>query len=501
MEHKNNNKGNGFARRLREYGEAVGQLMDEYMRELNMAVRLLNIGAPAVGMVDERGHMTVLDRRPMEVGGFSKARGPRKKLVELPREVEKKLEAMSGLLKSVGERLKDVPEVADVEIEGVRLPQALRRLVAAAVLQRPELMRELQEVDKLRDQLAAEALKMMEGVQLPACPHKDPETGQVCGLPTKPVVVHNTHIEMLGLQHVATAASALARAEQLIKMTTFDIYMKLQGVGPSALMFLFWAAAVNREPDRPSRLYSYLGLAPAAYCPRCNALYKGSVKVCPKCGGPTVPTLPTKAVSALTNTPVKVRTKARTRAWVLGQVLLSQARLGRAPSVMAAIADLASLHYQRYMDCWLRSGKDPDAMAANACAGLRLIHFARRYPSRYEEFAVNTAVSNAVLEVVKIYIAAAVDAAAYLAGRRPADPYGSHRRFYPPTLFWKAGEDPPPAYVEWFGVHPDEERRRRLALIRKGEELAGIYQKKRKGEDSEAWAAWKEVFAAAQQLT
>jgi hypothetical protein len=89
MEHKNNNRGNGFARRLREYGEAVGQLMDEYMRELNMAVRLLNIGAPAVGMVDERGHMTVLDRRPMEVGGFSKARGPRKKLVELPREVER----------------------------------------------------------------------------------------------------------------------------------------------------------------------------------------------------------------------------------------------------------------------------------------------------------------------------------------------------------------------------------------------------------------------------
>lgn len=326
-------------------------------------------------------------------------------------------------------------------------------------------------------------------------------TGQVCGLPTRPVIVHNTHIEMLGLQHVATAASALARAEQLIKLTTFDVYMRLQGVGPSALMFLFWAAAVNREPDRPSRLYSYLGLAPAAYCPTCNALYKGSVKVCPKCGKPTVPTLPTKAVSALTGIPIKVRTKARTRAWVLGQVLLSQARLGRAPSVMAAIADLASLHYQRYMDCWLRSNRDPDAMMENACAGLRLIHFARRYPSRYEEFAVNTAVANAVLEVVKIYIAAAVDAAAYLAGRRPADPYGQHRRFYPPTIFWKAGEDPPAAYVEWFGVHPDEERRRRLALIRKGEELAGLYQRKRKGEDSEAWTAWKEVFAAAQQLT
>jgi len=87
MEHKNRNGGNGFARRFREYGEAVGQLMDEYMRELNMAVRLLNIGAPAVGMIDERGHLTVLERRPMEVGGFSRARGPRKKLVELPREV------------------------------------------------------------------------------------------------------------------------------------------------------------------------------------------------------------------------------------------------------------------------------------------------------------------------------------------------------------------------------------------------------------------------------
>jgi hypothetical protein len=168
---------------------------------------------------------------------------------------------------------------------------------------------------------------------------------------------------------------------------------------------------------------------------------------------------------------------------------------------MAAIAELAGLHYQRYLKCWHDSGEDPNKMAENACVGLRLINLARKYPNRFEEFAINSAVANAVLEVVKIYIAAAVDAVAYLSGRRPADPYGGHRRYYPPTLFWKAGEEPPSAYVEWFGVYPEEERRRRLALLRKGEELASIYQRKRKGEDSEAWAAWKEVFAAAQQYS
>jgi len=502
---QNNNQNNNMklsAKRLREYGEAVWQFVEEYTREITMAVRLLNIGAPSAAMVDDRGHVTILHREPVELGGFSKARGQRKKLVELPPGVEEKLEEMAQLLKGVGERLTNVPELADIEIEGVRLPQAVRRLAAAAVLQRPELFRELQEVDRLREEHAAQILSLMQGVQLPTCPHRDPESGQICGLSTRPTVLYNTHIETLGLQHVAQAVSALTRAEQLIKATGFDRYMRLQGVGSSALMFLFWAAATNREPERPSRLFSYLGLAPAAYCPRCNALYKGMAKFCPRCGHATVPTLPTKAVSAMAgNAPIKVRTDARTRAWVLGQVLLSQARLGRAPSAMAAIADMAALHYQRYVDCWLRSGRSPDAMLENACAGLKLIMLAKKYPNRYEELAAVNAVSNALWELVKIYILAAVTAAAYLTGRnKPPEPYGRHRRYWPPTVFWKVGEEPPAEYVQWLGADPEEERRLRRRLIQKGEKLAAVYQQKRKAEEQDAWLAWKEVFAAAQTL-
>jgi len=277
--------------------------------------------------------------------------------------------------------------------------------------------------------------------------------------------------------------------------------VRLQGVGSSALMFLFWAAAVNKEPDRPSRLFAYIGLVPAAYCPRCNALYKGMAKFCPKCGHVTVPTLPTKAVAALAgNAPIKVRLEARTRAWVLGQVLLSQARQGRAPSAMAAIADLAALHYQRYMDCWHKSGKSPDAMFERACAGLKLITLAKKYPNRYEELAVMAAVSNAVWELVKIYVMAAIAAVAYLTGRKPPEPYAQHRRFWPPTVFWKVGEEPPAEYVQWFGVDPEEERRIRQRLIQRGEKLAAVYQQKRKKEDQDAWLAWKEVFAVAQTL-
>jgi hypothetical protein len=489
------------AKRLKEYGEAVWQMMEEYMREITMAVRLLNIGAPSVAMTDDRGHVTILHREPLELGGFSKARGQKKKLVELPAGVEEKLEEMATLLKKVGERLTGIPELADIEIEGVRLPQAMRRLAVAAVLQRPELFRELQEVDRLREEIAAQVMELMSGAQLPACPHKDPETGRVCGLSTRPIVLYNTHIEVLGLQHVAQAVSALARAEQLIRATGFDRYMRLQGVGSSALMFLFWAAAVNREPDRPSRLFSYLGLAPAAYCPKCNTLYKGMAKYCPRCGHATVPTLPTKAVSALAgNAPIKVRIEARTRAWVLGQVLLSQARLGRAPSAMAAIADLAALHYQRYMDCWHRSGKNPDAMLEHACAGLKLITLAKKYPSRYEELAVMAAVENALWELVKVYIYVAITVAAYLTGcNKSPEPYGQHKRFWPPTVFWKVGEEPPADYVQWLGFDPEEERRIRQRLIQRGAKLATIYQQKRKAEDQEAWLAWKEVFAAAAQ--
>jgi len=486
---------------LARYGEAVWQYMEEYGREIAMAVRLLNIGAPSVAMVDDRGHVTVLHREPLELGGFSKARGQKKKLVELPPGVEEKLEEMAQLLKGVGERLSGIPELADIEIEGVRLPQAVRRLAAAAVLQRPELMSALQEVDRLREEIAAQVMKLMDGVQLPTCPHRDPETGRVCGLSTKPVVLYNSHIEVLGLQHVAQAVSALARAEQLVRATGFDRYMRLQGVGPSALMFLFWAAATNKEPDRPSRLFAYLGIVPAAYCPNCKMLYKGSVKYCPRCGHLTVPTLPTKAASAMANNaPIKVRVDVRPRAWVLGQVLLSQARLGRAPSAMAAIADLAALHYQRYMDCWHRSGRDPDVMLENACAGLRLVALAKKYPDRYEEFAVNSAVANALWELVKMYIMAGVAAAAYLTGRRPPQPYAQHRRYWPPTLFWKVGEEPPHDYLQWLGADPEEERRARQRLIQKGEKLAALYQQKRKAEDQDAWIAWKEVFAAAQTI-
>jgi hypothetical protein len=490
------------AKWLRQYGEAVWQFMEEYTREIAMATRLMNIGAPCVAMVDDRGHVTVLARKPVELGGFSKTRGQRKKLIELPPGVEAKLEEMATLLKDVGKRLRNIPELADVEIEGVRLPQYIRRLATAAVLQRPELLRELQEVDRRREEITAQIMELMNGVQLPKCPHRDPNTGRVCELSTRPVVMYNTHIEVLGLQHVAQAASALTRAEQLIKTTGFDRFMKLQGVGSSALMFLFWAAAVNKEPNRPSRLYSYLGLAPAAYCPKCNALYKGMAKFCPRCGRVTVPTLPTKAVSTLAgNAPIKVRIEARSRAWVLGQVLLSQARLGRAPSAMVAIADMAALHYQRYMDCWYRSGKSPDAMLENACAGLKLVMSAKKYPNRYEEFAVVSAVSNAVWELVKIYIYAAIAAVAYLTSRKPPEPYGQHKRYWPPTVFWKTGEEPPRDYLQWFGADPDEERRIRQQLVRRGEKLATIYQQKRKAEDQEAWLAWREVFATAAQIS
>jgi hypothetical protein len=495
-------KPNQCAKWLRQYGEAVWQFMEEYTKEVAMAVRLLNIGAPSVAMTDDRGHVTVLARKPVELGGFSKARGQKKKLVELPPTIEEKLEEMAALLKGVGERLAGVYELADIEIEGVRLPRYVRRLAAASVLQRHELLRELQEVDRRREEIATQIMELMNGVQLPKCPHRDPESGRVCELSTRPVVMYNTHIEVLGLQHVAMATSALARTEQLIRATGFDRYMQLQGVGSSAMMFLFWAAAVNKEPDRPSRLFSYIGLAPAAYCPKCNALYKGMVKFCPRCGHAAVPTLPTKAVSTLANNaPIKVKIEARTRAWVLGQVLLSQARQGRAPSAMSAIADLATLHYQRYMDCWHRSGKNPDVMMVRACAGMKLITLAKRHPSRYEEFAVANAVSNAVWELVKIYTVAAVTAVAYLTGRKPPEPYGQHRRFWPPTVFWKTGEDPPRDYLQWLGADLEEERRIRQRLIQRGEKLADIYKQKRKAEDQETWLAWREVFAAAAQIS
>ena len=489
---------NQCTKMLRQYGEAVWQLMEDYTREVAMAVRFLNIGAPSVAVTDDRGHVTILHREPVELGGFSKARGQKKKLIELPHDVKEKLKEMTALLKAAGEQLSGIPELADIEVEGVRLPRNIRRLAAAAVLQRPELFRELQEVDRLREETATQIIELMSGIELPTCPHRDPETGRVCGLSTRPVVLYNTQIEVLGLQHVAQAVSALVRAEQLIKSTGFDRYMRLQGVGPSALMFLFWAAAVNREPERPSRLYSYLGLAPAAYCPRCNVLYKGMAKFCPRCGHITISTLPTKAVSAMADgAPIKARIEARTGAWVLGQVLLSQARRGRAPSAMAAIADMAALHYQRYMDCWYRSGKNPDAMMESACAGLKLIMLAKKYPSRYEELAVASAVSNALWELIKIYIYAAIAAAAYLTGRRPPEPYARHRRYWPPTVFWKVGKEPPADYVHWFDVDPEEERRMRRRLIQKGEKLAAMYQQKRKKEERDAWLVWKEVFAAA----
>jgi hypothetical protein len=68
----------------KKYGEAVWRLVEEYMRELAMAVRLLNIGAPSIAMIDDRGHVTILHREPVELGGFSRARGQKKKLVDLP---------------------------------------------------------------------------------------------------------------------------------------------------------------------------------------------------------------------------------------------------------------------------------------------------------------------------------------------------------------------------------------------------------------------------------
>jgi len=136
-------------------------------------------------------------------------------------------------------------------------------------------------------------------------------------------------------------------------------------------------------------------------------------------------------------------------------------------------------------------------MLEHACAGLKLIMLAKKYPSRYEELAVASAVSNALWELVKIYIYAAIAAAAYLTGRRPPEPYARHRRYWPPTVFWKVGEEPPADYVHWFDVDPEEERRMRRRLIQKGEKLAAMYQQKRKKEERDAWLVWKEVFAAA----
>jgi hypothetical protein len=482
----------------RELGRAADVLLREYDAEVRRAVQLLNAGAPSVMLACPAGHLTTVARYPARLGGFSRAmRPPGPRLLDIPPEVERIMEEMAAAVERLGDALGGA-EIPEVEIEGVRLGPPLRRLLAAAVLQRPELMKLVAGVEERRAALAARALELLAGARTPPCPHRAPQAGRACGLETRAVVTHSAQIELLGLQHLAHAASAMARLDAMIRRTGFDRLMRLQGVGQSGLAFLFYAAAVNKWPDRPSRLVSYLGIAPVRVCVRCRAVYKGGVSACPRCGRPAVSTLPSKAVSAwLGGAPLLKRTRAQTRAWVLGQALLAQARMGRAPAVMAALADLASRHYARYLDCYNRAGGDPDRMLEEGCAGARLPLLIGRHPRRAVEFTVSAAVGSAVWELVKIYINAAVNARNYLDGGRPAEPYSQHRRYWPVTVFWRRGEEPPEGYVRWHGVDPGDERRLRERLNRRGEELARVYAERRKGRGEEAWEAWREVLARA----
>jgi len=479
----------------------VGEMLREYTRELQRATQLLNAGAPQVVMMCERGHVTVLHRAVPELGGFAHAvqRGG-VKLVELPDWAVSTLKHMADMLEQLGSAISGIPEMADVEIEGVRLTPQLRRLLAAAALQRPELVKLLDEMEARRREHAAKLAEMLaQHVRLPPCPHVDPATKQRCGAPARPVVLHNAHLELLGLQHVASAAAAMARAAAIARQTGFDRLMRLQGVGTSSLAFLFWAAAINRRPDRVGPLLSYVGLAPVYVCPECRAGYKGAVRVCPKCGRPALPTLPTKAVAAaLGGVPLRQTLWAQSRAWVMGRALLLQALAGRAPAVMAALARFGSIHYARYMDCWHRAGGDARRARELGCISHKLLFLASREPERFAEYAVYVAVANATLEVVKIYIIAAACARGYLERLRPVEPYGSHRAFWPPVLFWRLRNDPPEDYIRWFGADVEAFERERRALNERGAKLLSAYSEARKRKGAEAWEAWVEVFAAAQ---
>lgn len=486
-------------------GKAVEELLREYTREARRATQLLNAGAPQVVMVCERGHATVLHREIPELGGFARAirRHDVRKFVVLPDWAVNTLRAMARMLEETGSALSGVPELADVELEGVRLTPQLRRLLAAAALQRTELAKIVEDLDARRREHAAKlAEALAQSLRLPPCPHFDPATKQRCGAAARPAVLFNAHLELLGLQHVASAASAMARAEAIVRQTGFERLMRLQGAGPSALAFLFWAAAINRRPDRLSGLYSYIGIAPVFVCPECRAAYKGAVRVCPRCGQPAIPTLPTKAVAAALGAPLRQLLWAQSRAWVLGRALLMQALAGRAPAVMAAVAHLASLHHQRYLDCWHRAGGDAKRARELGCVSHKLYWQASREPERFREYAVYAAVSSAAIEVVKIYIAAAVNARSYIDGGRPVEPYGRHgRTFWPPILLWKANRTPPEDYVEWFGADPEEFETAREGLNRRGRRLAEVYARARKEAGREAWETWLEVFAAAQSAT
>jgi len=485
----------------RELGRAADVLLREYDVEIRRATQLMNAGAPSIALACPAGHLTAVARYPARLGGFSRARrppGPR--LVDIPPEVGALMEEMAAMVDRLGDAMRGLP-LPEVEIEGVRLGPSLRRLLAAAALQSPELARLLAEVEDRRAALRARALEMLAGVKTPPCPHRDPQTGRACGLETKAVITYNVQIELLGLQHLAHAASAMARLDAMIRRTGFDKLMHLQGVGQSGLAFLFYAAAVNKWPDRPSRLISYLGIAPVKVCVRCRAVYKGGVTACPRCGRPTVSTLPSRAASAwLGGVPLLKRTRAQSRAWVLGQALLAQARRGAAPAVMAALADLAGRHYARYLDCYNKCGGDPDRMLEEGCAGARLPLLIKRHPGRAVEFTVSAAVNSAVWELVKIYINAAVNARNYLDGGKPAEPYSQHRRYWPVTVFWRRGGEPPEDYVRWHGVDPEDERKLRERLNRRGEELARVYAERRKGRGEEAWEAWREVLARALEV-
>jgi len=480
----------------RELGRAADVLLREYSTEMRRATQLLNAGAPSIVLACPAGHVTVAARYPARLGGFSRSlRPPRRKLIDVPPEVDAIMEEMAAMVERLGDALQGI-EIPEVEVEGIRLGPSLRRLLAAAALQRPELQKLLAEVEERRAALAARALEVLSGARAPPCPHRDPQAGRLCGLETRFAVMHNAQIELLGLQHLAHAASAMARLDAMARRAGLDRLLRLQGVGQSGLAFLFYAAAVNKWPDRPSRLISYLGMAPVRVCIKCRAAYKGGVTACPRCGGPTVSSLPSRALSGwLGGAPLLKRTGAQSRAWVLGQSLLAQARAGRAPAVMAALADLASRHHARYLDCYRRAGGDPDKMLGEGCAGVRLPLLIRRHPGRAAEFIVSAAVNSAVWELVKIYINAAVNARNYLDGLKPAEPYAQHRRYWPETVFWRRGEEPPGDFVRWYGVDPEEERRFRERLNRRGEELARAYREARGR--GEAWEAWREVLARA----
>jgi len=473
-------------------GKAMVYLLQQYQRYINEANRALNAGAPALAIECPRGHVTLqYIGKYKGYGGYSRAIKPAKKFNQT---VVKLLDEAANVIEEVGKELK-VPELADVEIEGVRLPSGLRRMIALLSLPQPKLQH-LDQVLARRREMLEQAMKLLENEEPPRCPHRDPETGEVCNEPTKWKLVGNIYIEVEGLRSLANAARIVAQMENILKSTGFDDLMELQGLGTMGKAFLFALAAIHKRPDRPSAIFSYIGLVPHKYCPNCGKIWKPHVEVCPQCGKPTVSVMLSKAVAAKFGVSVKAQIKLRTRAWVLAHSLQIQAKTGKAPAVLAALAEMGSLHYEKAMKCWERAGHDPDKMLELRCASLGLIESIKRYPSRAEEIIVVRSRENASYELFKIYTIAAIGAIQYLRSEdRAPTPWGDHKRYWPPTIFRKIGAKLPQEYIMFYGVTPDEEEREHRELVKRG---YGYYKVFKAAKNSgESWQAWKKLFIEA----